>query len=347
MSKIKVLVVDDSALVRELLSKGINMDPQLEVVGKARDPFDARDQIVKFKPDVITLDVEMPKMDGVEFLRRLMRQYPLPVIMVSSLTERNSIITLQALEAGAVDFVLKPSTNISRGLNEMLEEIRVKIKMAATVDFSNFKKKMPEKPKPIEPGALARSTDKVIAIGASTGGTEALKEILSVFPAVMPGVVIVQHMPPGFTKLFSERLNSLCAMEVKEAENNDRVMPGRVLVAPGDYHMRLVRSGGLYLVKLDKEDQVSGHRPSADVLFHSVAKHAGPNSIGVILTGMGRDGADGMLAMKKAGSRNIAQDERSSVVFGMPKEAFKNGAAEELVDLRKIPERVKSLLEEI
>ncbi len=347
--QVRVLVVDDSALVRQILSNGLAMDPGIEVVGSAADPYMARDKIIQLKPDVLTLDVEMPRMDGVEFLRKLMPQYPLPVVMVSSLTQKGKQITMEALEAGAVDFVTKPTTNVAQGLNAMLMELRAKVKIASTANVAHWKGKRVEKRSAVVNGAsraLAESTDKVVAIGASTGGTEAIKKVVTQFPATMPGVVIVQHMPPGFTKMFSERLNQLCAMEVKEAENGDRIRPGRILVAPGALQMEVVRSGGIYQVRCAPGEKVSGHCPSVDVMMHSVAKQVGRNAVGVMLTGMGSDGAEGMLAMKNAGARNIAQDEASSVVFGMPKVAYEKGGAEKLVPLDRIATQVISLLTE-
>lgn len=339
--KIRVLVVDDSSLVRTILSQGLAQDPGIEVVGSAPDPYVARDMIVELKPDVMTLDVEMPRMDGVEFLRRLMPQYPLPVVMVSALTQQGKQITLEALDAGAVDFVTKPSTDVARGLTDMLLELRTKVKIASTANVSHWKERRDAlfSGKVLTaPKSLSESTDKIIAIGASTGGTEAIREVVTRYPVNTPGIVIVQHMPSGFTKMFADRLNELCAMRVKEAETGDRVMPGRILIAPGEKHMRVVRSGGIYEVECKAGEKVSGHCPSVDVMMHSVAQHVGRNAVGVMLTGMGRDGADGMLAMRAAGARNIAQDEQTCVVFGMPKEAFENGGAERLVPLEKIAE---------
>ena len=307
MKQIRVLIVDDSALVREILSAGLAKDPEIEVVGTAANPFIARDKIVELKPDVLTLDVEMPRMDGVEFLRRLMPQYPLPVIMVSALTPKGAQITLEALEAGAVDFVTKPSSDVARGLNAMLADLRQKVKMSAAVNLSSWKN-LARKREKIAPvvvrGALAESTDKVIAIGASTGGTEAIRRVIRAFQANMPGIVIVQHMPPGFTKHFSDGLNDICEMEVREACSGDRIMPGRVLIAPGGKHMTVRRSGGVYLVDCQENENVNGHCPSVDVLFYSVARYVGANAMGVILTGMGGDGADGLLAMRQAGARD-------------------------------------------
>jgi len=345
---IRVIVVDDSALVRDILAQGLAMDPAIEVVAKASDPYVARDQIIKHRPDVLTLDVEMPRMDGVEFLRRLMPQYPLPVVMVSALTQRGKQITLDALDAGAVDFVSKPGTDVARGLSNMMMELRTKVKIASTANVSHWKSKRAAPPvrSTVTSSALAESTDKVIAIGASTGGTEAIKDVVVPLPAACPGVVIVQHMPAGFTKMYAERLNTLCAMEVKEAETGDRVMPGRILLAPGDYHMTILRSGGVYRVDCSKGEKVCGHCPSVEVMMNSVAKNVGANAVGVMLTGMGSDGAGGMLAMREAGARTLAQDEASSVVFGMPKVAYEGGGAERLVPLEKIAGEVLALVQE-
>ena len=347
MKRIRVLVVDDSALVRELLTAGLAKDPELEVVGSAANPYIARDKIVELRPDVMTLDVEMPRMDGVDFLRRLMPQYPIPVIMVSALTQKGAQITLEALEAGAIDFVTKPSTDVARGLNQMLADLRQKIKMAAKVDLSAWKNRAVRREKPgpvVVRTALSESTDKVIAIGASTGGTEAIRRVISSFPANMPGIVIVQHMPPGFTKHFSDNLNEICEMDVQEAKTGDPVMPGRVLIAPGGKHMTVRRSGGIYLVDCQEGENVNGHCPSVDVLFHSVARYVAGNAVGVILTGMGGDGADGLLAMRQAGARTIAQDEATCVVFGMPKVAIDRGGVEKIGPLDTIPQMIVSTL---
>ncbi len=346
MGKIRVLVVDDSALVRDILSRGLAQDPGIEVVGTATDPYMARDKILQLHPDVLTLDVEMPRMDGVAFLRRLMAQYPLPVIMVSALTERGGQITMEALEAGAIDFVNKPKADIARGLSAMMQELRAKVKMAAAANLDAWKRLAQQKKqlpaqRPVsgqEERALANSTDKVIAIGASTGGTEAIRRIVKMLPPTMPGVVIVQHMPAGFTKSFASSLNDVALMEVMEAQGGERVMPGRVLLAPGGKHMRVRRSGGMYLVECYEGPNVSGHCPSVDVLFKSVSQQVGRNALGVILTGMGSDGADGMAEMRRAGGRTLAQNEASSVVFGMPRAAYENGGAECLVSLGDIPD---------
>ncbi|MBI9076744.1 MAG: chemotaxis response regulator protein-glutamate methylesterase [Desulfatibacillum sp.] len=347
MSKpIRVLIVDDSALVREILSKGLAQDPGLNVVGTASSPYEARDKIVELRPDVLTLDVEMPRMDGVEFLRKLMPQYPIPVVMVSSLTESGKKITFEALEAGALDFVSKPRSNVAAGLSAMLMELSTKVKLASTVDVSHWKgKRLEIKSRgPIQSTALEESTDKVVAIGASTGGTEAIKDVITRFPVTMPGVVVVQHMPAGFTKMFADRLNSLCTMMVKEAENGDRIMAGRVLVAPGGKQMRVVRRGGFYQVDVKPGELVMGHCPSVEVLMQSVAKEVGKNAVGVMLTGMGSDGADGMKAMADAGAPCVAQDEASSVVFGMPKEAYLRGGAKKLIPLGEMAQAVINMV---
>ncbi len=346
---IKVLIVDDSSLVRSILTRGLQVDPGIEVVGAAGDPYQARDMILAERPHVLTLDVEMPRMDGLAFLRKLMPQYPLPVVMVSSLTQRGSQITLDALAHGAIDFVAKPTSDIQSGLNGMMEELREKVKIAASVDVSQWKNKKPVTSRVREAriSSLAKTTDKVIAIGASTGGTEALRKLISAMPANSPGIIIVQHMPAGFTRMFAERLDSIARVSVKEAESGDRVMTGHVLVAPGNFHMQLMRSGGEYRVVCRDGAPVNGHRPSVDVLFRSVAKHAGKNAVGVMLTGMGADGADAMVKMRDAGARTVAQDEATSVVFGMPKEAFQRGGAEILKPLDSIPILISKYLEEM
>lgn len=345
---VRVMIVDDMALVRDILAQGLAQDPGIEVVGTASDPYAAAKQIPQLKPDVLTLDVEMPRMDGVDFLRRLMPQYPVPVVMVSALTERGKRITLDALEAGAVDFVTKPSADVARGLSAMMMELRTKVKIASTANVSHWKNKRVVRPAAESGGAasqaLAESTDKVIAIGASTGGTEAIKDVITRFPVNTPGVVIVQHMPAGFTRMFAERLNTLCAMQVKEAEHGDRILTGRVLIAPGGFQLQVRRSGGIYQVDVKPGDLVCGHCPSVEVMMQSVAKHVGANAVGVMLTGMGHDGADGMKAMRDAGAHCLAQNEESCVVFGMPMEAHKRGGAEKLVPLDKMADEVLHLL---
>lgn len=345
--RIRVLVVDDSALIRQILEKELSLDPGIVVVGTASDPYMARDKILELRPDVMTLDVEMPRMDGVEFLRRLMPQYPMPVVMLSALTQKGKSITMEALEAGAVDFVTKPSAGADRSMVHVIHELRTKIKIASLANLSHLRGAAPA-PRAAarrERKALAESTDKVIAIGASTGGTEALRSILSEFPGHMPGIVVVQHMPQGFTRMFSERLDTLCAMEVREAQTGDRVLAGRILIAPGGMHMRVRRSGGIYQVECEPGEKVSGHCPSVDVLMASVAEHAGANAVGIILTGMGHDGASGLLAMRQAGARTMAQDEATSVVFGMPRAAHEKGAAECLKPLGRIAATAMSYLE--
>ncbi len=336
--KIRVLVVDDSALVRNVIKEGLNQDPNLKVVGTASDPFIARDQIVALNPDVMTLDVEMPRMDGIEFLRHLMPQHPMPVIIVSSLTERGGEVTLAALNSGALDFITKPKANVAGGLPVMLGELREKIKIASQANLSGWKKaKTPTAPAQNYKADLAQTTDKVICIGASTGGTQAIREVLTQMPVNMPGIVVVQHMPPGFTKQFADQVNQYCQIQVKEAEQGDRILPGIALIAPGDLHMSIRRIGGEYRVEIQEGEKVCGHRPSVEVLFRSAAKFVGRNGIGVMLTGMGHDGAAGMLSMRQVGSRTLAQDEKSSVVYGMPKVAFENGGAEVQVNLKDIP----------
>lgn len=341
---IRVLIVDDSAIVRDVLRKELARDPGIEVVGTAPDPYVARDRIVALKPDVVTLDIEMPRMDGVTFLRKLMRHYPLPVIIVSSLTPRGSELALEALDAGAVEVMNKPGAAYSVG--DMSVALIDKIKAAARVPVA--KRAAPPKPRqaPAHRLAMTRTTHKVVAIGASTGGTEALADVLSKLPANAPGTVVVQHMPEVFTRSFAGRLNEICAMEVKEAEDNDTVTPGRVLLAPGNYHMLLRRSGARYYVQVKKGPLVSRHRPSVDVLFKSVAKYAGRNAVGVIMTGMGADGADGMKLMKEAGAVNVAQDEQTCIVFGMPKEAIARGGVDHVVPLPHIPQRILNLAQE-
>ena len=338
---IKVLIVDDSATARAVLSEILASEPSIEVVGTASDAYVARDKIIELKPDVICLDVEMPRMDGITFLKKLMHYMPLPVIMVSSLTQSGAKTTLEALEAGAVDFVPKLHSHIYDKKDEMRDELISKIKVASKVKV--FKKELNNQIQ-ANTTSLAQTTNKILAIGASTGGTEALKDVLIGLPRNAPGTVIVQHMPANFTAQFAQRLNSLCAMEVREARNGDSIIPGVALVAPGDYHMVVRRSGARYYVEIGNGEKVSGHRPSVDVLFNSVAKIAGANAIGVILTGMGSDGAKGLLAMKNAGARTIGQDEASCVVYGMPKVAHEIGAVERQLPLNRVAEGILSLI---
>jgi len=339
MSKIKVLIVDDSAVMRQILKEILSRDSSIEVVGVASDPLMARDKVLRLQPDVMTLDVEMPRMDGLTFLEKLMRAHPMPVVMISSLTERGCETTLRALELGAVDFVSKPKVDVADGTVQLADEILEKVKAAASAKFGVLRRKPAPAPaaKNLLSKPLLKTTHQVIAVGASTGGTEALREFLEPLPADAPGIVIVQHMPEKFTRSFADRLNSLCRVRVKEAEDGDRILPGHVLLAPGNYHMEVLRSGAEYRVRVFTADPVNRHRPSVDVLFHSCARYLGSNVVGVILTGMGADGARGLLAMRQAGASTIAQDEASCVVFGMPREAIELGAAQEILPLNQIP----------
>ncbi|MBI5419272.1 MAG: chemotaxis response regulator protein-glutamate methylesterase [Deltaproteobacteria bacterium] len=348
MGKIRVLVVDDSAIVRKVFSEELSRYPDIEVVGTAPDPFIARDKIVALKPDVLTLDVEMPRMDGITFLKKLMKYYPLPVIIVSSLTQAGSHLAMEALDSGAIDVVAKPGSSYSVG--ELSEQLAEKIRGAVQAKrrcppVMPVRTPVPEtvSAPPAARAALRETTDKVIAIGASTGGTEAIRSVLEGLDHAMPGIVIVQHMPAHFTKAFAARLNGLCRMEVKEAEDNDLVRVGRALIAPGNYHMVLVRSGARYHVRVKTGPLVCHQRPSVDVLFHSVAEAAGRNAVGVILTGMGKDGADGMRSMHAQGAQTIAQDENSCVVFGMPREAIAAGGVDRVLPLTQIPQGLESL----
>jgi two-component system, chemotaxis family, protein-glutamate methylesterase/glutaminase len=343
--KTKVLIVDDSALIRSVMSEIVNAQPDMEVVGVAPDPLVARDLIKKTNPDVLTLDVEMPKMDGLDFLEKLMRLRPMPVLMVSSLTERGSEITMRALELGAVDFVTKPKLSIQTGMRDYAELIADKIRAAARARI---------KPRSVTPGQASpvlpqlrsplTSSEKLIIIGASTGGTEAIREFLIQMPSDCPGILIAQHMPEGFTTSFARRLDSLCKISVCEALGGERVLPGHAYIAPGHSHLMLARSGANYVTRIDQGPPVNRHRPSVDVLFRSAAESAGKNAVGVILTGMGKDGAAGMLEMKNAGACNFAQDEASCVVFGMPREAIALGAVHEVGPLTALPGMVLGYL---
>ncbi len=332
--KIKVLVVDDSLVFREFLSKGIALDPSIEVIGIASDPFMARDKIIEFDPDVMTLDIEMPKMDGIEFLRKLMPQYPIPVVIVSGFEDRG----VYALKAGAIDFAVKPNISSDEKWESFIKELIIKIKIASTANVSHWKSKN-------DKSKLNKSTKtKVIAIGASTGGTEAIHSILKNLSRDLPGIVIVQHMPPVFTKMFADRLNNLTLLEVKEAENGDMIYPGRVLIAPGEHHMKIKKRGNILFTECAKGEKMNGHCPSVDVLFQSVAKEVGKDAMGIILTGMGSDGARGLLSMKKEGAITIGQDEKSCVVYGMPKVAFEIGAVEKQIPLTQMPDYIYSRL---
>lgn len=334
MNKITVLCVDDSALMRQIMREIINSHPDMEVVDCAPDPFVARDLIKKHNPQVLTLDVEMPRMDGIDFLEKLMRLRPMPVVMVSSLTAKGSEITLKALELGAVDFVTKPQLGIREGMLAYSEMIAEKIRAAAQAKVSTMT------PEPVNTTPLnfkpLLSSEKLIAVGASTGGTEAIKNLLQFLPVTSPALLITQHMPPGFTRSFAERLNKLSQITVKEAEDGERVLPGHAYIAPGDCHMELCRSGANYQIMITNAPPVNRHRPSVDVLFRSVAKYAGRNAVGVILTGMGSDGAAGLLEMKQAGAYTLAQSEASCVVFGMPRAAIQLGAVDDVMDMQKI-----------
>lgn len=345
--KIKVLVIDDSALIRSLLTEIINSQRDMEVVGAAPDPLIARDMIKQLNPDVLTLDVEMPKMDGLEFLERLMRLRPMPVVMVSTLTERGSEITLRALELGAIDFVTKPKLSISDGMREYTDLIADKIRAASQAKIAIAPRQPASANGHAAPVALRNpliSSEKLLIIGASTGGTEAIKSFLLQMPSDCPGILITQHMPAGFTKSFANRLDSLCQISVKEAEDGERVLPGHAYIAPGDKHLLLARSGANYVTQLSDDPPVNRHKPSVDVLFDSAAVFAGKNAIGVILTGMGKDGAVGMAQMKSAGAYNFAQNEESCVVYGMPKEAVAHGGVDEVAHLQDLPKLVLNYL---
>jgi two-component system, chemotaxis family, protein-glutamate methylesterase/glutaminase len=346
---VKVLIVDDSALVRQALSDVLASDPEITVLGTASDPFVAARHIQTQVPDVITLDVEMPRMDGVTFLRKLMAQRPIPVVMCSSLTEQGSETLMQALEAGAVDVICKPRMGAARFLEESKAQICEVVKAAA---HARLQRRATERgvtavpprklsadamlPPPVPGQAMARTTERVVCIGASTGGTESLREVFEVLPVASPGIVVVQHMPEKFTEAFARRLDGICEVEVKEAADGDAVLRGRVLIAPGNRHMMLQRSGARYYVAVKDGPPVSRHRPSVDVLFRSAAHSVGSNAVGIIMTGMGDDGAHGLLEMKQAGALTVAQDEASSVVFGMPKEAIALGAADKVLPLERL-----------
>jgi len=341
--KIRVLIVDDSAVVRQTLREVLESDPEIEVIATAGDPFVAADRIAEQAPDVITLDIEMPRMDGLTFLRKLMSQHPIPVVICSSLADEGAQSTLRALEYGAVEIITKPKLGAKRFFEDSRIEICNAVKAAAGARLRALTPSHAVQPKLnadciLSPAtrAMAETTEKVVAIGASTGGTEALKTVLEALPADTPGIVIVQHMPELFTRAFAQRLDGLCAITVKEAETNDTVIRGRALIAPGNHHMLLKRSGARYYVEIKDGPLVCRHRPSVDVLFRSAARYAGQNSVGVILTGMGDDGARGMLQMKQAGARTIAQDEATCVVFGMPKEAIKLNGVDKILPLTMI-----------
>jgi two-component system, chemotaxis family, protein-glutamate methylesterase/glutaminase len=338
--KIRVLIVDDSAIVRKMLAEALASEPDFEVVGTAPDPYVARDKILSLRPDVLTLDVEMPRMDGLTFLKKLMRFHPLPVIVISSLAQSSSQTALEALQCGAVEVLAKPGGPYSVG--ELKQDLPQKVRAAAQARVG------PAKPQSAPPLAVplvlsGASTSTVIAIGASTGGTEAIREVLTAMPANMPGIVIVQHIPPVFSLAFANRLNDLCKLRVKEAADGDRLTPGLALIAPGNFHMTLVKAGGEYRVSIQDGPRVCYQRPSVDVLFESVAKVAKGDAIGAILTGMGADGAQGLLQMKRAGARTIAQDEASCVVFGMPREAIRMGGVDRVLPLNRMAAELTAL----
>lgn len=340
MRPIRVLVVEDSRFFRELLVSGIEQDPNLEVVATASDPYEARDAIIKYRPDVMTLDIELPRMNGIEFLKRLIPQYALPVVVVSALGSS----VFDALDAGAVDFVNKPQGGSppEQVMQFVTNELCAKLKIASTAKLGVIKNNVTTEVHQAAAGCVA--TDRIIAIGASTGGTEAIASVISGFEKDIPGVVVVQHMPPGFTAMYAERLNNQCKVKVKEAHDHDKVVPGQVLIANGAEHMRLKRVGTEYIVECREGPKVSGHCPSVDVLFESVAKEAKDKAIGVLLTGMGADGANGLLDMKLAGAETIGQNEKSCVVYGMPKVAYEIGAVQYQLDLSEIPGKVYQLL---
>jgi two-component system, chemotaxis family, protein-glutamate methylesterase/glutaminase len=349
--KIGVLVVDDSAVVRQVVKQGLERDPSIEVIATASDPIFAMQKMNERWPDVIILDIEMPRMDGLTFLRKIMLEHPTPVVICSSLTTRGAATTMQALAAGALTIITKPTANLKNFLQDAAGEMIAAVKAAARANPNRLLPLLPKAPPPAVSSKLTadamlpprtdemlgETTERVVAIGTSTGGTQALERILTQLPRMVPGIVVVQHMPEKFTALFAERLNTLCQVEVKEAQNQDRVIPGRVLIAPGGNHMMLRRNGAQYVVEVADGPLVSRHKPSVDVLFRSVARAAGRNAIGIIMTGMGDDGARGLREMRDAGAHTIAQDENSCVVFGMPKEAIKLGAACEVIALDAIP----------
>ena len=338
VKKVRVLVVDDSILFREFIARGLAADRGIEVVGTAGDAYDARDKIIDLEPDVMTLDVEMPKMNGIEFLKRLIPQYPIPVVVVSAISDN----VFDALNAGAVDFVTKINPVMGTSREAFINELIVKVKIASMVKVGHIKKEILNRQRIDK--ISSRSSNKIIAIGASTGGTQAILEVVKGFPKDMPGVLITQHMPPVFTKMYANRLNNLCNMDVKEAETGDIVLPGKIFVAPGDRHMELSRRGNNYYVECSTGEKVNGHCPSVDVLFNSVAEKAGGCAIGIILTGMGYDGAKGLMKMKQRGAYTIGQDEKSSIVYGMPKVAYDIGGVIKQASLKNIPQLIYSIL---
>ena len=345
VGKVRVLIIDDSAYAREIITEILSADAGIEVVGCASDAHVAREMIRRLNPDVLTLDVEMPRMDGLTFLRNLMRLRPMPVVMVSSLTDRGAEVTLEALAVGAVDFLPKPHVDLGATLRDYAGELIAKVKAAARAGVRATRATPAAAPaKSTRPSAPVSTTDVIVAIGASTGGTEAIREMLADLPADAPGTVITQHIPKAFTAAFARRLNDSSALRVQEAADGQQILPGHAFVAPGDTHLRVERSGARYVCRLDDSPAVNRHRPSVDVLFQSVAQAAGARSIGVLLTGMGRDGAQGLLQMRSAGSQTIAQDEASSVVWGMPGEAVSLGAAQLVLPISAIGARLMTLV---
>lgn len=371
MSKIKVLIVDDSALVRQMLEQMLNADPNIEVIGTASDPYDAREKVKLLHPDVLTLDVEMPKMDGVTFLKNLMRLHPLPVVMVSTLTEKGADVTFEALDLGAVDFVTKPKIDLAHTFEQYADEICRKVRSAARVTkvsleqhYARYAANLQKKPQVLTRTVTTsvvekysadailqktsfnnkhfRTTDKIIALGASTGGTEAIKEVLMRLPADTPAIVITQHIPAAFSLPFAKRMDTITQMSVCQAEDGQQILPGHVYIAPGDKHLLIERDGARYICRLNDGPPVNRHKPSVDVMFRSVAQNVGPNAIGVILTGMGNDGAEGMKELQASGAPTIAQDQKTSVVWGMPGEAVKLGAADAILPLEQIPQKMLS-----
>jgi two-component system chemotaxis response regulator CheB len=339
--RIRCLIVDDSAVIRSVLQRMLSSDPEIEVVGSAPDPYVAREKLVELKPDVMTLDIEMPRMDGLTFLEKVMAAMPTRTLIISSLAKQQSEMALRALEAGAIDVLAKPAIDVTDALQGMRDELVARVKAVAQAQLQTPRVMPQAKAKvPLQTRALGQTTHQILAIAASTGGTEALKVVLSNLPPDIPGTVIVQHMPPVFTRTFATNLSRICSFEVKEAEEGDRVKPGLVLIAPGNYHMELTRSGAYYYVKLNQNPPEHGVRPAADVLMRSVAKYAGKNAVGLVLTGMGRDGAQGLLEMHRAGSYNIAQDEATSVVYGMPKVAWEAGGIDKVLPLGDIAQHL-------
>lgn len=339
MNQIRVLIVDDSAFVRQVLTEMLSLDPAIIVVGAAPNPLIAREMIKALNPDVLTLDIEMPRMDGLSFLEKIMSLRPMPVVMISSLTQKGADTAIRALELGAVDYVAKPMVGLAGAFASLADEIVDKIKMAATAHIRPLIARKPDATR-LASGAMFSSSEKVIAVGASTGGVEALQEFLTAFPPDAPAILVTQHMPAAFTASFANRLDSCCAVSVRQARDGERVLPGHAYIAPGGFHLELARNGANYVCRVHEQPLVSGHRPSVDVLFRSVAHAAGANAVGIILTGMGKDGAAGMLEMRRAGASTIGQDEQTCVVYGMPKAAAECGAVEVELPLNRIPAQV-------